>query len=123
MTQLLSKSYSISLPKYYANIRIKEHRHKQRSAYYTTTSFPGSTQLSRWRVGAEKTLGHTGEILHESWSILSHDTRSKLVFSTLQRFRPTVQTNGSGIKYDYLIPEPSEPLVKCRENEFQSCVT
>ena len=41
-----------------------------------TTSFPGSTPLSfsRWRPGAEKTLGHASEILHESWSILSRET-------------------------------------------------
>ena len=50
----------------------------------TATSFPGSTPLSRWRLGAAKTLGHAGEILHESWSILSRNTRS-IVLATLDQ--------------------------------------
>ena len=63
-----------------------------------STSFPGSTPLSRWRPGTEKTLAPAGKIIHESWSIL----RSKLVFSTLdQRFRVD-PGNEVGTKYSVL---------------------
>ena len=44
---------------------------------YDTTSFPGSTPLSRWRLREDPgTHRYTPrEILHKSWSILSRDTQ------------------------------------------------
>ena len=48
----------------------------------TSTSSPGSTPLSRWRVGEDPgTHRYTSrEILHKSWSILSRDT-NRISFS------------------------------------------